>query len=174
MAEDMIPVFELAGFCAAEALLNLSEQYGTELKPGEAALLPSVVMQSPAGKRAFTIFDEVTRETFEKIDGLLNQFTPSDKFAVVTSDGYVTIDDRRFDAIRLIGHRLSDPRQSFCIVLPYVHPQGNRPFYFSGPQIASHKGFDIDAVDTSGAFCRGRDSHKDAKGIWRSFFRSEL
>jgi len=48
--------------------------------------------------RAFTIFDEVTREIFEKIEGLLNQFTPSDKFAVVTSDGYVTIDGRKFDA----------------------------------------------------------------------------
>jgi hypothetical protein len=174
MADDMVPVFELAGFCAAEALLNLSAKYESKLKPGEAALLPSVVIQNPAGKRHFTIFDEVTPETFEKIEGLLNQLSPSDKFAVVTSDGYVTIDDRKFDAVELTGHTLSDPRQSFCIVIPYVHPEGDRPFGYTLPQIASNEGFDLDSVDVSGAFSRGRDGHKDAERIWQSFFRSEL
>ena len=32
MADDMVPVFELAGFCAAEALLNLSAKDETALK----------------------------------------------------------------------------------------------------------------------------------------------
>lgn len=170
----MAPVFELAGFCAAEAMLNLSGQDETKPQPGDAALLPSVVMQDPAGKRVFTIFDEVTPQTFQKIESLLNRFSPSDKFAVVTSDGYVTIDRRRFDAIELRGHRLSEPRQSFCVVVPYVHPDGQRPFGFTRPRIASHEGFDLDAVDVSGAYGRGRDSHPDAKRLWESFFRSEL
>ena len=174
MPDDMTPVFELAGFCAAEALLNLSGKHETTRKPGEAALLPSVVIQNPAGKRASTIFDDVTQETFEKIEGLLDRFSPSDKFAVVTSDGYVTIDERKFDAIELNGHRLSEPRQSFCIVIPYVHPEGDRPFGFTSPQIASYGGFDPDSVDMSEAFRRGRDSHADAQRIWESFFRSEL
>lgn len=174
MADDMALVFELAGFCAAEALLNLSGKHETKLKLGEAALLPSVVIQNPAGKRAFTSFDEVTPETFEKIEGLLAQFVPSDKFAVVTSDGYVTIGERKFDAIELNGHRLTEPRQSFCIVVPYVHPDGNQPFGFTSPRIASHEGFDIDAIDVSEAYCRGRDSHQAADRIWASFFRSEL
>jgi hypothetical protein len=174
MADDMIPVLELGGYCAAEALLNLSGKYETKLKPGEAALLPSIVIQNPAGKRHFTICDEVTRETFEKINVLLDQLSPSDKFAVVTSDGYVTIDDRKFDAVELNGHRLSKPRRSFCIVIPYVHPDGDRPFDFTRPQIASYDGFDIDSVDVGRAFSRGRDAHKDAQRIWQSFFRSEL
>lgn len=174
MADDMVPVFELAGFCAAEALLNLSEKYETKLEPGEAALLPSVVIQNAAGKRHFTIFDEVTRETFEKIQGLLDQFSPSELFAVVTSDGYVTIEGRKFDAIELNGHRLAEPRQSFCIIVPYMHPEGDRQFGFTRPQIASHEGFDIDAIDVSGAYGRGRDSHKEADRIWDSFFRPEL
>lgn len=174
MADDMTPVFELAGFCAAEAILNLSAPYETKLKPGEAALLPSVVMQNPDGKRAFTIFDEVTRETSEKIEGLLDGFTPSDLFAVVTSDGYVTIDDRKFDAIQLNGHRLSEPRRSFCIVVPYVRADGDRAFGFTRPQIISHEGFDLDSVDVSTAYYRGRDSHEDATRLWDSFFRPEL
>jgi len=174
MADDMTPVFELGGFCAAEALLNLSGKYETKLKPGEAALLPSVVIQDPAGKRHFTIFDEVTRETFEKINGLLDQLSPSDKFAVVTSDGYVTIDNTKFDGVELNGHLLSKPRRSFCIVVPYIHPDGDRPFGFTRPQIASYDGFDIDSVDVSGAFSRGRDTHKNAQRIWQSFFRSKL
>ena len=174
MANDMTFVFELAGFCAVEALLNLSAKYETKLKPGEAALLPSVVVENPAGKRVVTIFDEVTRGIFERIEGLLAQLMPSDKFAVVTSDGYVTIDGRKLDAVELNGHLLTEPPQSFCIVVPYAHPEGDRPFGFTRPQIASHKGFDIDAVDVSGAFSRGRDSHKEANRIWNSFFRLEL
>jgi hypothetical protein len=174
MASDMTLVFELAGFCLAEALLNLSQHYETKLKPGEAALLPSVVIQNPAGKRSFTIFDEVTRETFQKIEGLLEQFTPSDKFAVVTSDGYVTIDGRKFDSVQLNGHLLVSPRQSFCIAVPYVHPDGDRPFGFTRSQIVSDEGFDIDTIDVSGAFVRGRESHKESKRIWDSFFRTKL
>ena len=174
MADDMTTVFELSGFCAAEALLNLSEKYQTKLKPGEAALLPSIAIQNPAGKRHFTIFDEVTRQTFDKINELLDQLSPSDKFAVVTSDGYVTINNRKFDAVQLNGHLLSTPRRSFCIVLPYTHPDADRPFAFTRPGIASYDGFDIGSVDVSGAFNRGRDTHKDAQRIWQSFFRSEL
>jgi hypothetical protein len=173
MEEDMTPVFELCGFCAVEALLNLSGKYETKLKPGEAALLPSLAIQNPAGKRHVTLFDEVTRETFGKINGLLDQLSPSDLFAVVTSDGYVTVDGRKFDAVELNGHRLSNPRRSFCIVVAYVHPDGDRPFEFTRPRIASHDGFDIDDVDVSGAFSRGRDTHKEAQRIWQSFFRSE-
>jgi len=127
------------------------------------------VIQNATGKRHFTIFDEASRETFEKIAALLNQLSPSDKFAVVTSDGYVTIADRKLDAVKLNGYRLTEPRQSFCIVIPYRHPKDERPFAFTRPQIASHDGFDIASVDVSGAFTRGRDSHKDAARIWQSF-----
>lgn len=173
MADDMTPVFELAGFCAAEALLNLSGKFETKLRPGEAALLPSIVIQNPAGKRSVAMF-EATRERFQEMDALLDQLSPSDLFAVITSDSYVTIDGKKFDAIRLNGHRLSKPRQSFCIVVPYVHPESDRPMGFTRPQIVSSDGFDINSVDVSGAFSRGRDTHKDAQRIWQSFFRSEL
>src|SRR5882757_2320335 len=100
-ANDMTPVFELAGFCAVEALLNLSQAYEEKLKPGEAALLPSIIFQNSGGKRMFTMFDELTRETFDKIEELLSQVTPSDAFAVVTSDTNVTIDEKKVDAISL-------------------------------------------------------------------------
>jgi hypothetical protein len=169
---EIIPVFALAGWCAAEALKNLSHKFGSKLAPGEAALLPSLAIENSSKKRVVTIFDSPNPKTFEDVRVLLDQLSPSDKYAVLTSDGYVTIDDKKVDSVNLEGHLLLHPRQSFCFVIPYEHPDGERPFGFRKPRIASFSGFDIDSVDVGAAFDRGRDTHPDAPAIWQTYLRS--
>jgi hypothetical protein len=171
-AADITPVFELAGWCAAEAILNLSQAYQSALEPGQPALLPSLVMQVPSGKRAITVFDTAGPETFEKVEVLLNQFTPSDKWAVVISDGYVHIDGQKFDSVNINGHLLVEPRQSFLLAIPYEPPHGDRPFGFRSATLVSAEGFDTDSIDISAAVVRGREGHPNAKALWDAYFRS--
>jgi hypothetical protein len=170
-APDITAVFELAGWCAAQALLNLSKAYGSKLAPGEAALLPTLVIQDASKKRAVTIFDSPGPETFQKVEALLDMFTPSNKYAVLSSDGYVNIEGRKLDSLNLNGNLLVRPRQSFCFAIPYEHPDGDRPFGFRRPIIVSHDGFDNNAVEAGPAFGRGRDSHPNAAAIWQMHFR---
>ncbi len=162
---------ELVGWCSAEALLNLSTKFESKLAPGDAALLPMLAISSPSGKRHCTVFDSVTPETFENVKKLLDQLSPSDKSAVLSHDGYVTVDGKRRDAVVLEGHLLCQPRQSICIALPYQHWDDQRPFTFGHATIISHDGFDVDAVDVSSAIVRGRESHPKAKEIWDAHFR---
>jgi hypothetical protein len=164
-AHDMTPVFELAGFCATEALRKLGGKSDLRPQPGEPGLLPFLVIQDPSGKRAFVAFDAATPENFAKVIQLLDRFTPSDKFAVLAKDGYATIDDSKTDAVILEAHRLVVPRHSFCIVVPYRPSDGTRSFRISGPRIVAHDGFDIRAVDAIAAFARGRDRHPQSPTI---------
>lgn len=168
---DMFAVLKLAGFCAAEALLNLSEACAMDLDPAEPRLLPSLAIEDAARKRLITVFDSVTPQTFADVALLLDRFTPSDKYAVLTSDGFVTIDGRKIDSISVAAHLLVLPRQSIEIVIPYYPPHDTQPFKFGRSRVGSFSGFDIGPVDISSPYNHGRDSHSRAEEIWKSHFR---
>jgi hypothetical protein len=81
------------------------------------------------------------------------------------------IDGQKSDAVKIEGYLLVDPRQSFCMVIPYHHSDGDHPFTFGKASMASHVGFDISLVDIGGAFGRGKQTHAKSEVIWRNHFR---
>jgi hypothetical protein len=161
----MAPTIELAGCCAAETALNLSQILKADLSANEPALFPSLVIKK-GDKRQMTIFDEVTPKTFQDIAELLDKLSPADVHAVLVKDGRVTIDDQKSDAVIIEAHHLTDPRKSFTLAIPYEKIPGDPPLKLHRPQLVSTENFEFDPTAFSTSFGKGLESHKAGSKVW--------
>ena len=161
----MAPTIELAGSCAAEAALNLSQILKEDLLADEPALFPSLVIKK-GDKRQMTIFDEVTPKTFQDIAELLDRISPADIDAVLVKDGRITIDNQKSDAVIIEAHHLTRPRKSFTLAIPYERIAGDPPLKLRRPQLVSTENFRFDATAFSNSFGKGLESHTAGSKVW--------
>jgi len=159
----MEKAFELAGWCAAHAVLNLASQPASS--EGAPGLVPFLVIEHE-GKRAHVVI-EPGPKAIADVDQVLDQLSPSERIAVLVQDAFITLDGVKSDCVIIDAHRLVSPRQSLKMAVPYQAPRDGKRFVLHRPKLIDQVNFTAGPAD-SAAFTRGIDSEPKAAAVWRA------
>lgn len=154
----MITTSELAGFFAAHAAWSLSDADTFD---------PMVAYTTPDGKRGMERV--IGRTTESAVESGWAQLA-ADKWdavdAVLLSDGRISTDGGKLDAIIIEMRCYGFPRAEAVIAVPYT-PRSTGRFRVHKPKVMVWKDcedFDMDMAFE--AFFRGVDSHEQGGRIW--------
>lgn len=150
---------ELAGYFLAHAVWSVSD--------GDA-LIPMVGHETQ-GKRGLVRFaGPELQEAATKAQQFVDANPQGATRACAIIDAFVTLGDRRTDALVVTAVRYAAPKRTLQVILPYRPAKAGQTFAVFKPKFTQFDGEPAELDGAVEAFFRGVDGHAEAAKVWNA------
>jgi hypothetical protein len=151
---------ELAGFFAAHAVWCVSD--------GET-LVPIFAYESSDGSRQMERIEaEQLQDAVRHGKDRLAANPESSSRAVLVYDGFVTLADRKTDALIVDAMEYGSPNVGFTMAVPYRHANDATGFAVFRPKFLGFDGLEPSWDALGDAFFRGVERHEKGAAVWNA------
>ncbi|MDQ2732541.1 MAG: hypothetical protein M3Y56_12860 [Armatimonadota bacterium] len=157
---------ELAGFFAAHAVWCVSDA---------ETLTPLLAFEKRDGSRLMERFasDDMGAAIEQGRKWLTNNPERAVR-AVLVSDGYVTLQTGKIDALIVEAHQFMPEASSFMMAIPYRRAADPRGFAVHRPKFLACEGMEPDFMRIGTAFFRGASGHDKGIEVWNTHLDESL
>ncbi|MBX9656861.1 hypothetical protein K2Y11_24850 [bacterium] len=154
----MEAAMELAGYFTAHAIYSVCD--------GES-LIPLVACETVNGKRQLHVMaSERLEESAERGLEWLATNPEHATRAVLVYDGFLTLDDFKFDALIVIIRDYTLGEAEITMAVPYRPSTGEDDFTVHRPKFINFKGVDPDWEKIGQALWHGIEQHEEGAEVW--------